>query len=273
MRRMLLPVPLIALAAAAPAAGEYDCVIKPDLIVKLGSPVEGALAEVDVREGDLVSKGQVMARLESRVQEVSVALAEARAFDTSRLELAKARVAFQGRSQERAERLFGKKLLSEAERDEAGTDVELAEAQVRTEEAALEVARLEHDRAVAQLEQRTVRSPIDGVVVERLMSEGEYAHEQAHILTLAALDPLEVQVFVPITDWGTVSVGDIAEVVPEAPVGGNYAAEIDKIDRVFDAASRTFGVQLSLDNPGYRLPAGLRCRVTFGAVTAGRATE
>ena len=50
---------------------------------------------------------------------------------------------------------------------------------------------------------------------------------------------------------------------PEAPVNGAYQARVKVVDQVVDAASGTFGVRLELPNPGYRLPAGLKCKVRF----------
>jgi len=51
--------------------------------------------------------------------------------------------------------------------------------------------------------------------------------------------------------------------MPEAPVGGDYAAKIEVVDRMLDAASGTFGVRLRLPNPGNRIPAGVKCKVRF----------
>ena len=61
--------------------------------------------------------------------------------------------------------------------------------------------------------------PVDGIVVERNMSPGEYAHEQSPILTIAEIDPLNVEVFVPISMYGTIAEGTPAEVRPAAPIG------------------------------------------------------
>ena len=122
------------------------------------------------------------------------------------------------------------------------------------------IAELEFARATAALELRTLRSPITGVVVERTAQPGEHT-KQTPILKLAQIDPLRVEVIVPVAQLGRLSVGMRAEVMPEAPVNGVYAARITVVDRVVDAASGTFGVRLELPNPGYKLPAGLKCKL------------
>jgi len=43
-------------------------------------------------------------------------------------------------------------------------------------------------------------------------------------------------------------------------------AVVTVVDQVFDAASGTIGVRLELANPGYRIPAGLKCQVRFGGI-------
>ncbi len=60
-------------------AASFDCVVDPSLTLKLGSPVPGLLDEVEVERGDRVTKGQVVARLESAVERETVALNEAKA--------------------------------------------------------------------------------------------------------------------------------------------------------------------------------------------------
>jgi multidrug efflux pump subunit AcrA (membrane-fusion protein) len=112
------------------------------------------------------------------------------------------------------------------------------------------------------LERRTIRSPIDGVVVERILSEGEYA-DPPEILKLAQIDPLRVEVYAPLELIGRISIGMRAQVLPEAPVGGVHESTVIVVDRVVDAASATFGVRLELQNPDYALAAGLNCRVRF----------
>jgi multidrug efflux pump subunit AcrA (membrane-fusion protein) len=125
------------------------------------------------------------------------------------------------------------------------------------------VAYLEIPRAEEVLKQRTLRSPIDGVVVERLLVPGEYQNEQTPILNLAQIDPLHVEVFVSTSYYGRIPIGSKAEVRPEQPVGGVHTAVVTVVDRVLDAASGTFGVRLVLPNPDLLLPAGIPCKVVF----------
>jgi multidrug efflux pump subunit AcrA (membrane-fusion protein) len=98
--------------------------------------------------------------------------------------------------------------------------------------------------------------------MERFLSPGEYIEDQP-VVKLAQIHPLHVEVFAPVELLGAVKVGMQAEVVPENPVGKVYKAKVTIVDRVIDAASGTFGVRLELPNPKYKLPAGLKCRVTF----------
>jgi multidrug efflux pump subunit AcrA (membrane-fusion protein) len=121
-------------------------------------------------------------------------------------------------------------------------------------------------RAVEILNQRTIRSPINGVVVERKLGPGEYAFDQAHLVTVSQIDPLNVEVFVPLSQFGKIKPGMQGEVYPEDPVGGTYLATVTIVDQVFDAASSTIGVRLELPNGDYRLPAGLKCTIRFAGI-------
>jgi membrane fusion protein, multidrug efflux system len=91
----------------------------------------------------------------------------------------------------------------------------------------------------------------------------EYAYEQAPIMTIAQINPLNVEVFVPIALYGAINIGMEAIVFGEQPVGGQYTATVDVIDPVIDSRSDTFGIRLVLPNPDNKIPAGLRCKVEF----------
>jgi membrane fusion protein (multidrug efflux system) len=146
------------------------------------------------------------------------------------------------------------------------TRVERATGAVQHAQAELNnrrLADLELQRTSAEVALRTIKSPVNGVVVERFMHPGEFP-KQEKILKLAQIDPLRVEVYVPVAMLGKIAVGRTAYVKPESPVTGEYAAKVTVVDRVVDAASGTFGVRLELPNYDLKLPAGLKCTVRFG---------
>jgi len=91
-----------------------------------------------------------------------------------------------------------------------------------------------------------------------------------HQYQLAQLNPLNVEVLLPASRFGSIKPGMKATVMPEAPLEGNYPAVVKLVDRVVDASSGMFGVRLELPNPDNKLPGGLRCTVSFKGVADTR---
>lgn len=246
--------------AGAQVAGPLDCLIEPSVTVAVGSPIDGILEAVVVDRGDLVAKGDVIARLESSVERATVELARVRYAAESGMKSSEARLEFGVRRMVRTEELFKKDLVPVKEMDEAETQKVLAEIGVVEAKEAKLSAEQEMKRAEAALAIRTIRSPVDGVVVERTLYAGEFT-KQGPIVKLAQIDPLRVEVLAPVALLGRVAPGMRAQVTPEAPLKETFAARVKVVDRVVDAASGTFGIRLEMPNTNYRIPAGLRCKV------------
>ena len=262
---------LSAARAQSGAIPELDCVIEPQQVVKLATPVVGVLARVDVDRGDVVHKGQVLGKLEDGLEQATLKVARARAGNDYAIKAAQARLEFLRRKNDRAGQLVAKNIVAQATADETDSDANVAEQQLKEAQLTQEMARLEIGQAEEQIKQRTLVSPIDGVVTERLLVPGEYRNEQNPVLTLAQIDPLRVEVFVPTSQYGRIRIGSPADVRPQQPIGGSYSATVAVVDQVLDAASGTFGVRLALPNPDGRLPAGIRCKVQFQAEPAAAA--
>jgi RND family efflux transporter MFP subunit len=246
--------------------GQFDCLIQPKMVLKLGTSVPGLLSQVLVNRGDVVKKGDMVAKLESGVEEAAEQLAKVRSENDATVRSSMAKLEFQQRKDERAKQLRKNDTVSVAVADEAETGARVAEQELEEAKANLAVAKLDLSRAAEVLKQRTIRSPITGVVVERTLGPGEYVFDQSHIMTVSQIDPLYVEVYVPLSQFGKIRVGASAEVYPEEPVGGNYTATVSVVDQVFDAASGTIGIRLELPNPNYAIPAGLKCRIRFSGV-------
>lgn len=263
MIRTALALTLLATPAAAQDREAFNCVMDPSATVRLGAPVTGLLEAVLVSRGDRVEAGQIVAKLHSEIEAATIALYAETAANEAEIDAQAARLRFAQSQLERAQELRrrGVGTTEQLESAEAETEVtlrELAQAQMRRR-----IAGLELNRAKAQLAQLAIRSPIDGVVVDRARSAGEFMSQEDHVAIIAALDPLHVETFLPVEFYGRIQAGDVATVTPDAPVGGDYEAKVAVVDQVFDAASGTFGIRLDLPNPGGKLPAGHRCVVSF----------
>lgn len=242
---------------------KLDCLIEASATLKIGAPVPGLIRNVMVDRGDVVRQGQVLAQLENDVEEAAVAAARSRAENDNPVNSGQARVEFLHRKFKRMETLRVNNTVTEAAYDEAKTDERVAILALKEAELNLDIAKSELRRAEGMLRQRIILSPLDAVVTERVLGPGEYRTEQAHIFVLARMNPLYVEVFVPLALFGQVRPGMVAEVEPEAPVGGRYSATVTVVDTLFDASSGTFGVRLTLPNPDLSLPGGLRCKIRF----------
>ena len=241
----------------------YDCVIGPKSIVDLGTAEEGVITQVLVERGQVVKVGDVIAELNSELETLQVKLRKLRANNKVEIDSSQARLKFRIIQMGRIDELHSKKVTSTKHRDEALIERDLAEFAVDAAKLDHRFAQVELKQAEARLKRRTVLSPVDGIVTDVIMAAGEFAHEQATVATIAELDPLYVEVFLPVGLYGRVIEGMMASVYPEQPIGGAFKAEVSVVDRVFDAASRTFGVRLVMPNedltkrtPKVRRPLG-----------------
>jgi RND family efflux transporter MFP subunit len=267
MRTLLLACALLGCAVLASAARAedqaFDCVMDPSLRVNVGSSIPGLLDAVLVQRGDRVHAGQVIARLVSDVEAAQVGLDRLRAASTAEIEARQAQLTLTHRQLDRTQELFQHQVATAEKLDELRAQAEINDRELRLAQQAQQVTKMELMRSEAYLRQREIRSPIDGLVTERLMTGGEYVHQEAVILKLARLDPLYVETFLPVRLYPLVHPGLEAVIQPAAPIGGSIPAKVAVVDQVFDAASGSFGVRLELANADGHLPAGERCKVSF----------
>ncbi len=244
---------------SAPSA-EFTGLIEPYRIIKIGSPQVGVLATVDVDRGDVVKAGQVVATLQSDVEKAAMEVARYRSQMESGIKAMEVNKSLADRKKTRLGQLYGQELIPFSDLDEVETARLLAEQQLMEALENKKLAELDYKRTLEALERMTIRSPVNGVVVERFLHPAEHIETEA-IMKIAQIDPLNVELILPKTFYLTIKVGMRAQVAPEAPVGGHYTAVVKIVDKVIDGASGTFGVRLELPNPDNRLPAGIKCKV------------
>lgn len=228
---------LLWLAAGTAAAAQevklsaLGCLLSPSERVEVSTPVPGVLEQVTVERGDEISRGDVLFRLKAGVEQASV-------------DLARVKAEFSARKVERNQSLFADDILTVHERDEIETELLMAQSELALKEQELAL--------------RTVISPIDGVVVERRHSEGEYVNVDP-VVELATMNPLHVDLLLPSSYFGKIQAGQQVRIKPEGASLGARLAEVSIVDPLIDPASDTFRVQLVMANPQNKIPAGLRC--------------
>ena len=250
--------------ASAPQA-EYDCMIEARQSIAVRSPVEGVIESILVQRGEVVKKGTLVATLSSGPERAALDLARSRAGMEGEIKSAEARVELSRKKWERADELQKKNFVSANARDEAEAEYRLATEQLRAARENRQLAELDVNRAREVLAQRSLKSPVNGVVVDVMLRPGELmsSNQKDPILKIVEIDPLNVELVLPVSQYGRVKLGQFAEVRPEEPVGGRHRAQVEVVDPMMDAASGTFGVRLRLANPGNRIPAGVKCRAHF----------
>ncbi len=196
------------------------------------------------------------------VSQIWVDLVSKRASITSEIELREANLALAKRMKERAESAFYSKALSDHEVDIARVEAEVANIKLLQAKENKKLIQNELKRAKAELARKTIKAPFSGVIMERFKEVGEYIDDKA-VVRLAQLDPLHVEVIVPISQRGEIETGMKAVVCSNTQDNSNWIATVSQVDRVMDVASGTFGVRLILPNPDYAIPAGLRCDLKF----------
>lgn len=215
----------------------FEGLVEPFREVTLSSQVQSFVEEHYVREGDSVQAGDLLSRLFLRIEQLEVersrGLVEKREFD------------FQG-----SQNLFADRLISEDEALAARIELDLARLQL---EIAEENVRL-----------REIRSPIDGIIVERMVEDGETVTATEPIFVVVNIEQIYVQFYIRAEDLRHISVGQEANVrFPELDLDGSMPGTVDFIDPRVDAASGLLRVRVLMDNPEQRVKAGVRAVVTF----------
>lgn len=242
---VVAPPPAITTEAADEAGPTVlvDGVVKPFMAVTLSASLREIIRSIDVAEGDRITEGQVLIRLESEKQRLAV----------ERYELMIAKATF---DQQAAQRLFEQNVAS---RDDA----------LNKE---MELKRLQAEQGIAKVDlaQREIRSPLNGVVVHKLKEAGESVSEVEPILHVMETDRLLLLFYLDADMLSAVKVGlELETTYPELASGTVKKAVVDFIDPEVDARSGLFRVRLLLDNKDEAIKPGMRVQAKFPTLAAG----
>lgn len=219
---------------------------RPNDDVRISALVAGRVDAVTVAEGDSVRQGQVVARIDSRAIVDQRRQAEAaRQQALSQLENARLNLT-------RNEQLFARGIAAGKEVEDARTALAQAQGSVEQADAALNTVGL-------QLERATVRSPIAGQVVKRMISVGEQVDGTAAqpIVQVANLDVVELAAAVPAAQLPQVAVDQAVRVIAEGHADHALDGRVVAIAPAIDPATNTALVRIRLDNRDHALKAGM----------------
>ncbi len=239
-----------------------DCLVKPEMYIDISSPVTGILESVLVKKSDTITKGQVVAQLNASVELARVNVAQQEALMDSQVAAKGIKFLYAKRKLKRIKGLYRENASSAQEQDDAATEVRIARTQLAQIKLDKTKNELKLELAKAELAQKTIVSPINGIVVERYLMPGESV-QNTPILQLAKIDPLLVEVVASANLFGQIKRGMTVEIKPDFPINSTYKATVSTIDRIIDAASGSFTIRLELPNPDDKLVGGTKCMAIF----------
>jgi RND family efflux transporter MFP subunit len=247
---------------SAPSA-KLEGISAPSADIMLSFVLGGRVAEVLVKDGDFVKKNQLLARLDDKTERIQLTQLKAQAKDKTLVQKASA---------EWVQKKADSRKIARAKTKGAATDWEVQHARLAVKIAllALQASKFEHEQyqrtyrqAQSQLKRMQLVSPIAGRVEKTNIEAGEAAESLVPVIQVVKIDPLWIDLPVPLEQVRQLRKGNIARVsfpgidAPEAAEG-----IIIHVSRVADAASDTLRVRVEVPNPDGR-PAGERVFVEF----------
>lgn len=254
--------------------------------VMLSLKVTGRLEEMLVDLGSPVRRGQVIARLtptdfELRLRQAEAALQQARArlgldptgdddtIDIERTAIvrqAKAALDEAGRQRDRFATFVERGISARADLESAESQLQIADGryqdaieEVRNRQAVLAQRRSEVAIARQQLEDTTLRSPIDGVVRERLAFAGEFRSAGTPVVTVVRQHPLRLQLAVPERSAASLAVGQVVRVSVEGDAEA-YRGRVARLSPAITEGNRTLAIEAEVPNEAGRLRPGMFAR-------------
>lgn len=229
-----------ALVRRLPLSGSLTPLSQTTIKAKVG----GELLEVRVREGQAVTKGEVLARIDTRLQQAQVASQRAG------LEKAKADLALAKLNLENNQRLLQKNFIAQNVLDTSQSTYESAVANVKLAEAQLELAEI-------GLRDSVVLAPFAGIISRRLAEPGEKVSSDLPLLGLVDLTQLELQASAPASEIPSVKPGQKAQVRVDGYGDQRFEATVERINPATEQGSRSILIYLSLDNSAGLLRGGM----------------
>ncbi|MDJ0839519.1 MAG: efflux RND transporter periplasmic adaptor subunit [Acidobacteriota bacterium] len=238
------PPPVVKMVKTAVVGGEQEIqrsfpgTVQAAQRVNLAFRVGGPLLELPVKEGSMIKRNQVIARIDPRDYEIARKAAEAR--------FKKARADY-----DRAESLYTTSSISASTLDQA--------------RSAKDIAAAELNKAEANLKDTVLKAPFSGLIGDRLVNNFEEVRPRQNIVNLHNLSELEVVVNVPENIVARLKRGNVGQVVAtfEAASGKSFPVRFKEGSIKADPKTQTYQVTFGLPQPkGLNLLPGMTATLT-----------
>ena len=247
------------LLAGTASAAEIEGFTEPFRDLDVASTDVGIVSLINVQEGDVVQKDQILGTLDQTLLNATLDIADRSRNAKGRVNSAQADVRLRTERGEKLKLLLDRKHATQEELDRSLVEKEVSEAQLLAVEEELLVRALEYDRIKVQLEQRNVRSPIDGVVIKLHRDVGEFVSVNDPVIaTVVQLDPLIATYSVPSLLSKEIKPHvEVNMLVGDARLPAKGV--VDYIAPVIDAQSGTILIKVRVPNPKHIYRSGEKC--------------
>ena len=242
---------------------------EPDETIEVACAEPGVVALVKVKQGQAVKSGDVLAVMDNAVLEATLRAAETKAHSTARIDLARVEVELKKRQKAKLSLVLADGHASANEIEKAEAELAASEAQLRIAEEEAVLSKIDVEQIKAQIERRTIRSPVNGIATRVRRRAGEFLSSSDPVIaTVVRLDQLRVKFYVSTEQAETLLSGGECAVLIR---GQRLAAKIDFLSPVTDADSGTVRMEVLLDNRALKLRSGIPSQLEVAVHTAGRA--
>jgi RND family efflux transporter MFP subunit len=230
----------------------YKGTVLPWKQANIGPDVSGRIAKIFKKQGDEVKKGTLLAELDTTNMELQKKQVEAA------LEVAKASYKDAKLNFERMKKLYDKNAVSQMQYEKAQLVLEVGDTQKKSAEANLDV--IKHT-----LNNSYMRAPFDGIITSKNHDEGDIVNPMmgmaAGVLTLMDLNQVKINIDVPAEDIEKIKINQVCHVQINSLPGEIFQGKVYSKNLAADPLSKTFKVEILIDNPEIKIKAGVFAEV------------
>ena len=229
-----------ALSVSLPLSGS----LAPLNQATIKAKVSGEIRETTVQEGQQVSSGQVLLRLDAADQRARLTQQQAM------LDEAQARLSMASKNEANSQALLKQKYISQTAYDTTQNSVDLARANVKSAAAMLDIARI-------ALADTVIRAPMGGIVSKRHLQAGEKVSPDMPVYTIVNLAQLTLEAPVPSADIPRIKLGQDVHFKVDGFGARDFAGKVTRINPTTESGSRAMLVYIAVDNGDGALRGGM----------------